>query len=149
MAAIQWTDVTDQAPELGTASAGAQFALLAYANTQIAVSGLAGGEDGIAAKLARVYWCAHTATLLRRRGQAGTKTSQSSGPVSESFSPIAMSRIGEFAQTTYGILYGTILNSSAHRAGRLNNKIVVMPGVNAGGYGYGYWGGSRGGGYGY
>jgi hypothetical protein len=144
MSAITWGNVTDQAAELATfTNTNAQTVLLAYANSIIVVD----GEDGKKTNLARVYWVAHVVTVLRNRGMAGARTAQSSGGVSESFSPLQLSRIGEFGATSYGILYAMIVANSAVRAGKLLNKIVVGPGVD-GTFGRGSGWGS-GGGYGY
>ncbi len=134
---ILWTNVTDEAAELATGvSAGAQFALLDYANTKIDVTGL-DGEDGRKTFLARVFWVAHIATLLKRRGVAGARTAQSAGGVSESFTLPQMTNLGPFSQTSYGILYATIVGASAHRAGKLLNRRVVVTGDVMGGF----WGG--------
>mgnify|MGYP001596413402 CR=1 FL=1 len=115
-------------------SAGAQLALLDYANTKIVTEGL-DGEDGRKTFLARVYWVAHTATLLKRRGVAGARTSQSSGGVSESFSLPTMANLGPYSQTSYGILYAAIIGASAHRAGQLLNRRVIVSGGSGG-----FWG---------
>lgn len=119
MAAITWTDVTDEAPELAVGiTVNAQTALLDYVNTKLVVSGY-DGESGRKSFLARVYLAAHMATLIKRRGLAGTKTSQSAGPVAESFAPIQLPRLGTYATTSYGLLFETVSTSSAHRAGLL------------------------------
>ncbi len=125
MAVITWQNVVDEAVELTTGvSAGAQLALLDYANTKIVTSGL-DGEAGRKSFLARVFWVAHTATLLKRRGQAGARTSQSAGGVSESFQLPQMTTLGPYSQTSYGILYAAIIGASAHRAGKLLNRLVI------------------------
>ncbi len=120
---ITWTNVTDEAPELSTVSVAAQTALLDYVNTKIVVSGL-DGEDGRKTFLARVYWAAHVATMLKRRGQTGALTSQASNGVSESFAVYTLPQLGVFGSTGYGQLYAMIIGSSAHRAGLLNNRRV-------------------------
>lgn len=119
MAAITWTNVTDAAPELAAFSnVNAQNAVLNEVNTTINVVPL-GGEDSIKTFNARVYLAAHIATLLRRRGIAGVRSSESAGPVSESFSPILLPQYGAYAMTSYGVLYAQEIASTAHRAGFL------------------------------
>lgn len=131
MAAIVWTDVTDEAPELATGvSVNAQTLLLAHANTKILID----GEEGNSTKLARIFWVAHTATLLKRRGMAGTRTSQSAGPVSESTQLLQLPWLLTFSTTAYGILYAQIAKSSPAGAGQLINRRVFPAG---GGWGTG------------
>lgn len=135
MAAIVWQDVVDEAPELAIGvSAGAQLALLDFANTRLVVSGF-DGEAGRKTFLARVFWVAHTATMFKRRGQAGARTSQSAGGVSESFQLPTMTNLGPYSQTSYGILYASIAGSSAHRAGKLLNRLVITSGRGSDGSG--------------
>lgn len=119
MAAINWTNVTDEAPELATGtSVNAQNALLLYVNTILAVDGF-GGEANQRLFLARVYLAAHMATMLRRRGIAGFTSEKHAGPVGESFGMIQLPMLGEFGMTSYGVLYMTVCRGTAHRAGLL------------------------------
>ena len=141
MAAITWTNVTDEAPELATGtSLNAQTAILDYVNTKTRTDGL-DGEDGRKTFLARVFLAAHIATMLRRRGIAGTVTSQSAGPVSESLSLLNLPWLGVYSTTSYGVLYATIVQSSAHRAGALLNRRSFAVGFGRGDRGPGGWGG--------
>lgn len=118
MAAIIWSDVTDQAPELSTVSIGGQTALLDYVNSALAVEGF-GGESSKRLKNARVYLAAHMATMLRRRGISGFLTEQHAGPVGESFGAFQLPMLGEFGLTSYGALYAMVCRGTAHRAGLL------------------------------
>lgn len=129
MAAINWANVTDEAPELATGiSTNAQTVLLDYANTKIDPAGY-DGEDGRKTFLARVYWVAHTSTMLKRKGLAGTRTAQSAGPVSESFTLLQLPWLGVYSTTSYGVLFASISQSSAHRAGQVLRKPVFPAGT--------------------
>ncbi len=117
MSAITWANVTDEAPELATGiSSNAQAAILDLVNTKLVTAGY-DGEDGRKTFFARVYSAAHMATLLKRRGFAGFRSSQSAGPVAESFAQVQLPRLGSYGLTSYGILLEMITASSAHRAG--------------------------------
>lgn len=141
MSQITWTDVTDEAAELANGvSFNTQTVLLDYVNTKIRTDGL-DGEAGRKTFLARVYLAAHMATLLKRRGIAGTVTSQSAGPVSESLSLLTLPWLGVYSTTSYGVLYAMIVQSSAHRAGALLNRRSFATGVGRGDRGSGGWGG--------
>lgn len=133
MAAIVWQNIVDDvpAPELATFAPGAQIVLLEHANTKLVVSGL-DGEDGNKTRLARMYWVAHAATMIKRKGATGARSSQSAGGVSESFAVPNLPWLGLYAQTSYGQLYAMILGSSAHRAGLLLSRAVVTSSGGAG-----------------
>jgi hypothetical protein len=118
MAAIIWSDVTDEAPELATGtSAGAQTLILAIVNgAGLNVSNF-GGEASDLTKAARVFLAAHMATLARRRGVSGAVSSQSEGGVSQSYANLANPRTLDL--TSYGnLLRGLALGTPA-RAGTL------------------------------
>lgn len=117
MAAITWSNVTDEASELLTfTNVNAQNAILNYVNTVLAVEGF-GGEDSVKTFQARVFLAAHMITMLRRRGAAGIKTGQTAGPLSETFALLPLVRFGTFSTTSYGQLYAQVCRASAHRAG--------------------------------
>lgn len=118
MAAITWTNVTDEAPELSTISVNGQNALLLYVNTILAVDGF-GGETSQRLFQARVLLAAHMATMLRRKGISGFLSEQHAGPVGESFGAFIYPMFGEFALTSYGTLFGMVCRGTAHRAGLL------------------------------
>lgn len=136
MASISWNDVVEGAPspELATFAPGAQIVLLDFVNTKLVVTGF-DGEDGVKTRLARIYLAAHMATMLKRKGAAGARSSQSAGGVSESFSIPNMPWLGLYAQTSYGQLYAMIAGSSAHRAGLLLTRRVIVQGGTGGMWG--------------
>lgn len=104
--AINWTDVTNIAPELSTAPAGEQTALLAdvYLVLNVAVCG-----DRL--DLCAKYWCAHQATMNKRKGIGGAITGQTVGQVSRQYAaPLAMD--SDLEQTSYGLTLKRLIRSN-------------------------------------
>lgn len=119
MAAIIWSDVVADAPELSAVAPAAQTVLLLYVNSVLDVAGY-GGESHIRTRTARVMLAAHMATMFRRRGVPGFLSEQHAGPIGESFAmPPMAAMLNEFAMTSYGALFAMVTRGSAHRAGAL------------------------------
>lgn len=103
MADIDWTNVTNFAPELSTVSAGAQADILALVNTAFAVAEF-DGEDGPVTKLARIYYAAHLGTLVGSGAAGGLVASESAGGLSRSYVAGGSTTSGDLAMTAYGRL---------------------------------------------
>jgi Protein of unknown function (DUF4054) len=94
---IDWTNVTAVAPELATAPAALQAAVLAQVNAELNPA-----IWGARVDVGRAWLAAHLATLALRKGISGMVTGQTAGPVSLSLSPLILSKTS-FALTTYGL----------------------------------------------
>ena len=118
MAAIVWSDVTDEAPELLSPATpiGAQTLWLSIANgAGINVDNF-GGEDADLTKAARCLYVAHLETLRRRRGLPGAVQSQSEGGASQSYwMGFASPRLLHL--TGYGAMLAQIIMGTPARAG--------------------------------
>lgn len=118
MAGIIWSDVTGIAPEMSTTSLGAQTLWLALVNGPMINVENFGGEDKDLTKAARILLAAHFETMRRRRGVAGTISSQSEGGVSQSYATSLMSpRVLD--QTSYGQNFRLCAMGTGARAGQL------------------------------
>lgn len=120
MAAIVWTDVTDEAGEFISPATpiGAQTLLLSIVNGAGVNVDNFGGEDADLTKAARVFYCAHLETLRRRRGLAGAIQSQSEGGASQSYWMGFMSPRFLYL-TGYGLMLAQICMGTPARAGLL------------------------------
>lgn len=120
MADIIWTDVTALVADLATGVAvDAQTMILGFVNERVAPSNF-GGVDSHTFKLARVALAAHFGQLNKTgtAGFTGTKTSQSEGGVSVSFSVPTSS--DALLETTYGgKLWSFLVRTSPARVGFL------------------------------
>lgn len=118
MAAIVWADVVGVATELSTAPIGAQTLFLALVNGPMVDVDNFGGEDKDLTKAARIFLAAHFETMRRRRGVAGTISSQSEGGVSQAYATSLMNpRVLD--QTAYGQSFRLCVMGTPARAGLL------------------------------
>jgi hypothetical protein len=120
MAAIVWTDVTDVASEFVSVPTplGAQTLFLALVNGPMINVDNFGGEDRDLTKAARIFLAAHFETMRRRRGVAGTISSQSEGGVSQAYT-IQLMNPRVLDQTSYGQSFRLVVMGTGARAGQL------------------------------
>jgi hypothetical protein len=118
MAAIVWGDVVAHSSPLAGVNVAVQADLIAAANATINVA-LFGGEDAPRTRLARIYWCAHFASLpgAGENRAAGPVTSESREGLSRSYASPASSGgdDGGFGETQWGRRYLELLRSSRAR----------------------------------
>lgn len=95
---IDWTNVTDIAPELSTAPLAMQTAILAQVNAEL-------DEDvwDTKVEIGRAYLAAHLGTILRRRGAGGPVVGESVGSVSRQYSASIAAGAAMLGSTSYGI----------------------------------------------
>jgi hypothetical protein len=99
VAAIAWSDVVAQAPELATTATLAQTGILAVANVRLNLS-IFDGESGPTTYLARVLYAAHLASLIRL-GVSGPLIGESAGGLSRTYAAPFLQR-SKLALTGYG-----------------------------------------------
>lgn len=104
---IAWSDVIAFAPELTSAPVTMQTAVLARVNAGCPVE-----VWGDSADYGRSMQAAHLATMLLRRGAVGAVSSQTAGPVSQSYAaPLAGAPY--WAGTSYGQEYYRVMRNLA------------------------------------
>jgi hypothetical protein len=101
---IAWADVIAVAPELSTAPIGMQTSMLAQVNRRCPLA-IWGDESDTG----RTYLAAHLAALGMRRGIGGPVTSQTAGPVSQSYGILVNE--GLLSSTAYGQEYLRLLRT--------------------------------------
>ena len=94
---ITWADVLNVAPELASTPAPMQTAVLTAVGDQVPLLMWPQGQAN-----AQAWLAAHLVTISRKRGD-GPKTSQSTGPVSQSLA--SMIQFGQLGLTSYGVEY--------------------------------------------
>lgn len=123
MTAIIWSNVTDVIPEMSTTPLGSQTLWLALVNGPMVNVEVFGGEDKDLTKAARIFLAAHFETMRRRRGVAGTISSQSEGGVSQAYATSLMNpRVLD--QTSYGQMFRMCVTGTGARAGLLLTTTV-------------------------
>ena len=118
MAAINWSNVEAEAGELkgGVVSDLAQLVILSVVNGAGLSAENFGGEDAKLTRAARILLAAHMATLMLRRGVAGSVTSQSEGGVSQAYA-LALANPRVLDLTSYGNLLRQLAMGTPARAG--------------------------------
>ena len=111
--AILRTDVLAIAPELTTLSDQGWVDILAFAN---AMSSVGFDNDPTSYRLAKIFLCAHYATISQRAisGAAGPVVREAAGGLQRSYGQATTnSGTSDLGQTMYGQQYLSILRTSA------------------------------------
>lgn len=111
---ITWADVVAHAPELASIDVVAQTNILAYVNAAFNEASLA-SASAQRAKLVRIYFAAHIATVESRGagGASGAVISETRGRLSRTY---GAAPAGVFASTSYGQAYLALVRTSISRA---------------------------------
>jgi hypothetical protein len=121
VAAIVWTDVSGAFPgdaSIVNAAVPAQTITLSIVNGSGLDAANFGGEEADLTKSARIFYAAHIATLIARRGIGGGIASQSEGQASQSYwNAFASPRL--LHTTGYGQLLAQLIMGTPARAGAL------------------------------
>lgn len=114
MAVIVKQDVVNFASELDQVTSGPVLTEEAWDDILLSANKI-DLDDDQDTRMARIFWSAHVATMVRRgrSASAGPVTAESSGTVRRSYGLVqASSGAGSNAETRYGKLYSDMLNSS-------------------------------------